>query len=63
MAKHVVNWMPVYEPRDCMILIKKKYPLIPLAVIKRVLYGEELYMRKVGIIDYKPHLSWWNLKQ
>lgn len=43
-----------YYTEDCMKLIKKKYPLIPIFIIRRVLFAEELYMYKVGIIDWKP---------
>ena len=49
----------VYDTNDCMELIKKKYPHIPMGIIQRVLYAEELYMHKVGIIDYEPKLSDW----
>ena len=53
---------PIYDCADCMALIKKKYPFIPYWIIARVLHAEEIYMYNVGIIDYKPKLSNWNLK-
>ncbi len=52
----------VYDTVDCIKLIKKKYPLIPKWVIRRVLFAEELYMHKVGIIDWLPKLSNWKCK-
>ncbi len=63
--KGVENFMSnklVYDTVDCMKLIKKKYPLIPKWVIRRVLFAEELYMHKVGIIDWLPKLSNWYWK-
>lgn len=51
-----------YDTVDCMNLIKKKYPFIPKWIIRRVLFAEELYMHKVGIITYKPKLDYWYLK-
>lgn len=52
----------IYDAVDCMRMIKKKYPLIPKSVIRRVLFAEELYMHKVGIIEYKPELRNWKWK-
>lgn len=52
----------IYDTIDCMRMIKKKYPLIPKSVIRRVLFAEELYMHKIGIIDYKPELRYWTWK-
>lgn len=52
-----------YDTTDCMNLIKKKYPWIPIFVIRRILYGEELYMHKVGIIKCKPDPKSWRLKK
>ena len=52
----------IYDTIDCMRMIKKKYPLIPKSVIRRVLFAEELYMHKIGIIDYKPELRYWKWK-
>lgn len=52
----------IYDTIDCMRMIKKKYPLIPKSVIRRVLFAEELYMHKVGIIKYKPELRNWTWK-
>ena len=52
-----------YDTIDCMKLIRKKYPLIPMFIIRRVLFAEELYMRKVGIIDYVPNLKYWRFKK
>lgn len=48
-----------YDSTDAINCIKKKYPLIPRWIIKRVLYAEEIYMHKIGIIKYEPKLSWW----
>ena len=50
----------IYDTKDCINLIKKKFPYIPRCIIKRVLYAEELYMFKVGIIDYVPNINNWN---
>lgn len=52
-----------YYAEDCMKLIKKKYPLIPIFIIRRVLFAEELYMHKIGIIDWKPNLKYWHFKK
>ena len=52
-----------YDAIDCMKLISKKYPLIPMFIIRRVLFAEELYMHKVGIIDYVPNLKYWRFKK
>lgn len=49
--------VPVYDTLDCMRLIKKRFPWIPRCIIRRVLFAEELYMNKVGIIDYVPELK------
>ena len=54
---------PVYDTLDCIRLIKKKYPLIPIYIIRRVLFAEELYMHKIGIIDWIPKLSYWSFKK
>lgn len=53
----------VYDTVECMEFIKKKYPLIPKAIIRRVLFAEELYMHKVGIINWLPKLSDWTWKK
>ena len=52
-----------YDTIDRMKLIRKKYPLIPMFIIRRVLFAEELYMHKVGIIDYVPNLKYWRFKK
>lgn len=39
-----------YDTLECMRLIKKKYPVIPRWIIRRVLYAEELYMYKKGAL-------------
>ena len=49
----------VYDTVECMELIKKKYPFIPMWIIRRVLFAEELYMKQQGIIDYEPKLDYW----
>lgn len=54
---------PVYDTLDCMRLIKKKYPWIPICIIRRVLFAEELYMHKIGIIDWLPELNAWYFKK
>ena len=51
-----------YDTIDCMKLIKKKYPWIPICIIRRVLLAEELYMYKIGIINWKPELGDWYFK-
>ena len=53
----------VYDTVECMKLIKKMYPFIPIWVIKKVLFAEELYMYQIGIIDWLPKLSNWNFKK
>lgn len=55
--------VPVYDTLDCMRLIKKKFPWIPRYIIRRVLFAEELYMNKIGIIDYVPELKAWYFKK
>ena len=57
------NEQKVYDTLDCMKLIKKKYPWVPICVIRRILYAEELYMYKVGIINWKPTLDYWYFKK
>lgn len=52
----------VYDTVECMELIKKKYPFIPKWIIRRVLFAEELYMHKVGIITHVPKLDDWYWK-
>ena len=52
-----------YDTIDCMKLIRKKYPLIPMFIIRRVLFAEELYMHKVGIINWEPNLKSWHFKK
>ena len=52
-----------YDTVDCMKLIRKKYPLIPMFIIRRVLFAEELYMHKIGVIDWKPDLKCWRFKK
>ena len=47
----------IYDTKDCMKLIKKKYPWIPRCIIRRVLLAEELYMYKIGIIDWMLELK------
>ena len=54
---------PNYYAEDFIKLIKKKYPLIPIFIIRRVLFAEELYMYKVGIIDWKPNIKYWHFKK
>ena len=54
---------PVYDTSACIRLIKKKYPLIPICIIRRVLFAEELYMHKIGIIDWMPKLDYWSFKK
>ena len=54
-----MNEMIVYDPMECMKLIKKIYPWIPIFIIRRVLYAEEVYMHKIGIISWKPVLENW----
>lgn len=53
----------VYDTLDCMRLIKKKYPLIPICIIRRVLFAEDVYMHKIGIIDWIPKLNHWSFKK
>ena len=55
--------VPVYDTLDCMRLIKKRFPWIPRCIIRRVLFAEELYMNKIGIIDYRPELKAWYFKK
>lgn len=53
----------IYDTIDCMKSIKKQYPYIPIWIIKRVLFAEETYMYKVGIIKWVPKLSDWYFKK
>ena len=53
----------VYDTLDSMRLIKKKYPLIPICIIRRVLFAEDVYMHKIGIIDWIPKLNYWSFKK
>lgn len=50
----------IFDTVDCIKLIKKKYPYIPIWIIKRVLFGQDLYMHKIGIIDWKPTFNMWD---
>lgn len=52
--------LPVFDTRDCMDLVKKMYPYIPIWVIRRVLYATDIYQYKVGIIHFKPSLDFWH---
>lgn len=52
----------IYDCEECMKLIKETFPCIPMGVIRRVLYAEEKYMKKAGIIDYEPKLNDWKFK-
>ena len=52
-----------YDTVDCMKLIRKKYPLIPMFIIRRVLFFFFLYMHKIGVIDWKPDLKYWRFKK
>ena len=53
----------IYDTQNSMKVIKKKYPWIPIFVIRRVLFAEELYMHKIGIIEWKPDLKDWRFKK
>ena len=48
-----------YDSNDCMKFIKKRFPYIPKWAIRRILFGEDLYMKKVGLIDCIPSLDHW----
>lgn len=50
---------PIYDTIDAMNFIKKKYPFIPIAVIRRILFREEEYMYSIGILNWKPSLDYW----
>ena len=52
-----------YDTIDCMKVIKKKYPWIPIGIIRRVLFAEELYMHKIGILQHLPKLDDWYYKK
>lgn len=52
----------IYDTIDCMKLIKKHYPWMPYWIIRRVLFAEELYMYKIGIMKSKPTLDSWFIK-
>ena len=52
----------VYDVTDCVKLIKHRYPWIPRFVIEKVLFAEECYMQKVGIINYTPNIKNWKTK-
>lgn len=48
-----------YDTLDAMNFIKKKYPWIPIFIIRRVLFANDLYMVNVHIIDdFVPTLDW-----
>lgn len=51
----------IYDTVDCMHLIKKEFPWIPIFIIRRVLFAEEIYMHEIGLIEYKPtSLKTWH---
>ena len=52
----------VYDTIDAMKFIKKKYPLIPIAIIRRVMFANDLYEKEIGIINWIPKLSYWTFK-
>ena len=52
-----------YDSVECMRLIKKTYWWLPIWIIRRVLFAEELYMYKIGIIGYNPTLESWFYKK
>ena len=51
--------LPTYDVLDAMDFCKKKYPFIPIKVIRRILFANDLYQHKVGIIGWKPKLGDW----
>lgn len=59
-----MNKDKIYDTLDAMNFIKKKYPWIPIFIIRRVLFANDLYMVNVHIIDdYVPTLDWWSYKK
>lgn len=54
------NEKPYYDTTDALKRIKQMYPWIPMWIIRRVLYANDVYMHEVGIIDWLPELDWWN---
>lgn len=44
----------VYVPNDCIKMVKRIYPFIPKWIIKRVMFANDIYMHKVGIINWDP---------
>ena len=52
-----------YDTIESMKLTKTKYTRVPIFIIRRVLFAEELYMHKMGIIDWKPDLKYWRFKK
>lgn len=54
--------VPIYKTAECIKLIKKKYPYIPIWIISRVLYANDLYMHSLGVIDFEPKLEHWTIK-
>ena len=58
-----MNQKVIYDAVDCMKLIHKKYPWIPIFIIRRVLFAEEIYMHKIGMTDWEPDLGYWCFKK
>lgn len=51
--------MIIYDCSDCVKSIRKAYPLIPLSVIRKILVGEEKYMKSIKLIDFEPSVKNW----
>lgn len=51
---------PMYYNVEAIKFIHKKYSFVPIWVIRRILYANDLYMYSQGIIDFMPTLDMWS---
>lgn len=42
---------PVYDLDEAIEMIRSHYPLIPKFIIKKVLCGNDFYLKKIGCLD------------
>lgn len=43
--------LPVYDLNDAIKTIRKHSPLIPKGIIKKVLCGNDFYLKKIGCLN------------
>lgn len=53
----------MYYTHDAIKFVKEKYPYIPIWIIRRILFANDLYQHKIGILNYEPSLDDWYYKK